>query len=199
VGDRERVVSSSLAGSWKAPASSARRARRLDFLRFPLLHLLCPPFGLAVSCPISPQETQDQRLWTRGRGVQDSLKPPGGRRGAVAPSRTSGADIYARLPLDPSDHPVLSWDRTVYHVLDQTTTSGSALPNLALQDQGRRLTPAPAAGLPSAPSLRPSDGGRRPGGDVGWTLDASPRSERQPDPRYVVTGVFCLRVVMDER
>jgi hypothetical protein len=65
---------------------------------------------------------------------------------------------------------------------------------------GHLLTPAPAAGLPSR--SEPPAPRRRPPTAAGCRLDASPRSEHLPDPqtpRYVVTGLCCLRVVMDER
>jgi hypothetical protein len=65
----------------------------------------------------------------------------------------------------------------------RTLCSCSALPNPALQGQGRRLTPAPAPGLPAAPGLRPSCGGRRP---PGHGHSGHPGTPSGPDHRAAV-------------
>lgn len=183
MGDRERVGSSGLAGSWKAPASSAQTSQAPRFLA------ISPPLPPSVLPPASPfparslpQETQDQRLWTRRK--RDPGLAEAGRGGDVAPLHPGAPRVrtYARLPLDPGDHQVLSWDRTVNRPgtrqRPQALHCRIWLYRIKGAGSRRRQRPAypplRASGPPTAAADR--------GGDVGWMLGASPRSERLPDP-----------------
>lgn len=201
MGDRERVGSSGLAGSWKAPASSAQTSQAPRFLA------ISPPPPPSVLPPASPfparslpQETQDQRLWTRrkrGPGLAEAGRGETWRRCTLArlgcghirspparswrpPSLVLGPDCQPR-PGTRQRPQALHCRIWLYRIKG----AGSR------RRQRPAYPPLRASGPPTAAADR--------GGDVGWTLGASPRSERLPDPRYDVTGVCCLRVVMDER